>query len=181
MMDKTSSLNELRANFLATSTQSMPIAGVLFWTVAAIASQILPIQQLAYFVGFGSGTVFPLGMIIDKLRGRSAPMGSSENPVVSMFMQCVSTVAILWPMVIIAGISNPLLIVLGGAILMGIVWIPYGWAADDPVGLQHTIGRSVAAYAAYLFAPEPWTATAICVVVLLSYAYSFLRMKKPPA
>jgi len=69
--------------------------------------------------------------------------------------------------------------VLGGAILMGIIWIPYGWAADDPVGLQHAIGRSVLAYVAYFIAPSPYKATAISVVVLLSYLYSLIRMRKP--
>ena len=65
------------------------------------------------------------------------------------------------------------------AILMGLVWIPYGWAADDRVGLYHTIFRSLGCYAAYLFAPAPWRILAICGVVLLAYAYSFLFMRKP--
>jgi hypothetical protein len=63
---------------------------------------------------------------------------------------------------------------------MGIIWIPYGWAADDAVGLQHAIGRSVLAYAAYLFAPNPYQATAISFAVLLSYLYSLIRMRKEP-
>jgi len=81
--------------------------------------------------------------------------------------------------VILGGIGQPEIIVLGGAILMGLVWIPYGWAADDPVGLRHTIFRSLGCYAAYLFAPAPWRILAICGVVLLAYAYSFLFMRKP--
>ena len=56
------------------------------------------------------------------------------------------------------------LIVLGGAILMGIIWIPYGWAADDPVGLHHAIGRSVLSYACFLFAPAPYKASAISLL-----------------
>ena len=72
------------------------------------------------------------------------------------------------------------LIVLGGAILMGIIWIPYGWAADDPVGLQHAIGRGLLSYVAFVYVPSPYKATGISCVVLLAYLYSLLRMKRPP-
>jgi cyanate permease len=48
----------------------MPLAGILFWSVAAIAGRILAAEQVAYLVGFGSGAIFPLALLIDKLRGR---------------------------------------------------------------------------------------------------------------
>ena len=174
-------LDLLRRNFLATSTQSMPIAGMVFWLAAAVASRIFTPTGLALFVGFGSGTVFPLGLMIDRLRGRPMLQGGSTNPVVLMFMQCLAIVALLWPLVILAGLDRPELIVLGGAILMGLVWIPYGWAADDPVGLRHTIARSVLCYLVFLLAPVEYRSTTICIVVVLCYAYSFLTMRKPGA
>ena len=74
-------LDLLRRDFLATSTQSMPIAGMVFWLAAAVASRILTPTGLAYFVGFGSGTVFPLGLMIDRLRGLPMLQGGSTNPV----------------------------------------------------------------------------------------------------
>jgi hypothetical protein len=58
------------------------------------------------------------------------------------------------------------------------IWIPYGWAADDPVGLQHAVARSILSYAGFLFVPEPYKATAISIAVLLCYTYSLLRMRK---
>lgn len=177
-MDADSKLGDLRQDFLDNSTQSLPIAGMIFWTVAAVASQVLVPVQLAYFVGFGSGMVFPLGVLIDRLRGRDM-MKKSDNPVLSMFMRGIVMAVLLWPLVIIAGLGNPPIIVLGAAILMGIVWIPYGWAADDPVGLRHGLGRALLSYAAYLFVAEPWKTTAICLVVLISYTYSMLFMRRP--
>jgi hypothetical protein len=50
---------------------------------------------------------------------------------------------------------------------MGLIWIQYGWAADDPVGIQHAIARSILSYARFLFAPESYKATAISAAVLL--------------
>ncbi len=95
-------------------------------------------------------------------------------------MQSLGLVVLVWPLVIIGAnaAQNPDLIVLGGAILMGIIWIPYGWASDDPVGLEHAIGRAFASYAAYLLAPEPYRAAAISAAVLLSYAYALVRMRR---
>ena len=61
----------------------------------------------------------------------------------------------------------------------GIIWIPYGWAADDPVGMRHAIARAVLCYAAYIFAPPALTGSAISVAVLVCYGYSLLRMRRP--
>jgi hypothetical protein len=180
-MDATSRLNDLRKDFLASSTQSMPIAGMLFWAIIAVAALDVKPLVLSYMVGFGSGMIFPLGVLIDLVRGRRMKRASSENPVTQLFLQSLGLVVLVWPLVILsAGLAHDAnLIVLGGAILMGIIWIPYGWAADDPVGLHHAIGRSVLCYASYLFAPSPYKATAISVVVLLGYLYTLVRMRRP--
>ncbi len=180
-MDSNSRLNDLRADFLATSTQSMPIAGMIFWAIIAVAALCVKPAPLAYMVLFGSGMIFPLGVMIDFLTTRKMKRASTQNPVTQFFMQSLGLVALVWPLVIIAArlAHDPNLIVLGGAILTGTIWIPYVWAADDPGGLQHAVGRSVLAYAAYLSAPNPYKATAISIVVLLSYLYSLVRMRKP--
>jgi hypothetical protein len=180
-MNSTSSLNELRGDFLATSTQSMPIAGMIFWTVIAVAALYVSPVQLSYMVLFGSGMIFPLGVLIDRMTGRKMRRASTANPVTQLFMQSLGLVVLVWPLVILGArlAHHANLIVLGGAILMGIIWIPYGWAADDPVGLQHAVGRSVLSYAAYWFAPDPYKATAISTVVLLAYLYSLVRMRRP--
>lgn len=179
-LDSAAKLSDLRGEFLTTSTQSMPIAGIIYWSIVAVAALYVPPDQLGYIVGFGSGLIFPFGVLIDLLRGRKMKKVSPGNPVAQLFFQSLGLVALLWPLVIIAAIlaHDANLIVLGGAVLMGIIWIPYGWAADDPVGLQHAIGRSILSYACFLFAPEPYKATAISVAVLLSYTYSLIRMRK---
>ena len=174
----TNDLRQLRAEFLATSTQSMPIAGVLFWTCALVASRLLTPLQLAYFVGFGSGTLFPLGLVIDRLRGRKE-LADPKSPLTIMFLQSLGAIAMLWPLVILASSVAPGLAVVGGAVLMGLVWIPYGWATDDPVGLRHAIVRTVGSYAAFVFVPPAWKLTAVCAVPLVCYAYSMIAMKRP--
>lgn len=158
----------------------MPIAGIIYWSIVAVAALYVTPNQLGYIVGFGSGMIFPFGLLIDRLRGREMKRISSDNPVGQLFFQSLGLVAMLWPLVIIGAIlaHNANLIVLGGAILMGLIWIPYGWAAGDPVGLQHAIVRSILSYACFLLVPEPYKASAISVAALLCYTYSLIRMRK---
>ena len=40
----------------------MPIAGISYWTIVAVAALYLTPVQLGYLVGFGSGMIFPFGM-----------------------------------------------------------------------------------------------------------------------
>ena len=183
VMDKHSPLTDLRADFLATSTRSMPLAGMLYWGVIAVAAQTVAPTLLGYLVLFGSGMIFPVGVLIDRLTGKSLKMASAANPVGQLFLRSLGLVILMWPLVIIAARAahEVNIIVLGGAVLMGLIWIPYGWAADDPVGLRHAIGRAVLCYAAYLLVPAPFTASGIAVAVLLSYAYAWLAMRRPPA
>ena len=103
---------------------------MLFWAIVAVAALRLNPNQLSLLVLFGSGTIFPLGVLIDRLTQRRFTVASAANPVTQMFMQSLGLVALTWPLVILAArhAHDANLIVLGGAILMGIIWIPYGWA-----------------------------------------------------
>ncbi len=180
-LNDSTALGTLKDNFLATSTVSMPIAGMIFWALAGIAGLVLPPQQVAFGVAFGSGLIFPLALLIDRLRGRKPLYTNEKNPLSTMFMQSIVMVALLWPLVIVGGAGKPVFVVLGAAILTGIVWIPYGWAAADPVGMRHALARAVLCYTAYLFAPSAYTITTIAAAVLICYCYSLHQMRRPPA
>ena len=180
-LDKSTPLDQLHADFVSGSTTSMPIAGTLYWAIVAAVSLVWQPENVALLVLIGSGMILPAGMLIDKLRGQNKMQRpNSHNPLQMMFLKGTAVVILLWPLVIIAwkAAADPNLVVLGGAVLMGLVWIPYGAAADDPVGLQHAVGRAIASYAAYLFAPDPYKATAISLVAIASYLFTVFRMKR---
>ncbi len=184
ILDKSSALDQLHADFVSGSTTSMPIAGTLYWAIVAAVSLFWHPENVALLVLIGSGMILPAGMLIDKLRGQNKMRpANNANPLHMMFLKGTAVVVLLWPLVIIAwkAAADPNLVVLGGAVLMGLVWIPYGAAADDPVGLQHAVGRAVVSYAAYLLAPDPFKATAISVVVIACYLFTIFRMKRGSA
>lgn len=175
-------LEHLRARFLATSTTSMPIAGCLVWSSIGIASLFLSSFWLAWLAVYSLPIIMPLAFLIEKLRGRN-PFVKEENPISTLFFQSIIGIGLLFPLVINAAqaAQEPLLMVLGVAILSGLIWIQYGWGANDPVGLQHAIGRAIGCYLAYWFTPSPYKAAAICAVVACAYLYTLKAMRKPGA
>jgi hypothetical protein len=59
--------------------------------VAVAALYVTP-DHLGYIVGFGSGMIFPFGLLIDILRGRKTKKMSSDNPVGQLFFQSMGLV-----------------------------------------------------------------------------------------
>ncbi len=107
--------------------------------------------------------------------------GDSGHPFSKLFMQFVTVIGVLVFFVIVtAQMANSLAILaLGVGLLSGLIWVPHGWFAGDPVGLVQFIFRSALCFAAYLFAPENLVVVAIAAAVAVSYIHAILSMKKP--
>jgi hypothetical protein len=174
------SLTALRARFLATSTVSMPLAGLLVWAAIGVAGLLLPPSRVGWLAVYAMAAILPLAFAIEKLRGRD-PFVRDENPITTLFFQSIVGIGLLFPLVIGAArtAGDPALLVLGVAILAGVIWIAYGWGADDPVGLRHAVLRALGSYLAYWLAPPALRPSAICAVVVLAYGYSLVAMRKP--
>ncbi|MBL8514861.1 MAG: hypothetical protein JNJ55_12795 [Betaproteobacteria bacterium] len=178
-LNEHTALSTLRQDFLDTSTTSMPLSGLILWSLAGVAGLYLSPKTMAWSVAFGSGLIFPLALLIERLRGRNLMSGAKDNPLTGLFMQGIVMAVMLWPLVILGAKAQPTLIVLGAAVIAGLVWIPYGWAANDPAGLRHAIARTLLCYAAYIWMPAAYKASAICLVVVGCYVYSLATMRRP--
>ena len=178
----TISLADARREYLATSTTAMPIGGFLAWAALAIAAYLLG-DRLPSFAPFIAAAIpVPLALIIDKVRGELGVWSEGRhNPVTQLFMRFITVVALIIPFVIIAAqaAANLDLLILGLAILAGMVWVPHGWGADDPAGFIHFVLRAVLCYAAYLFAPEGVRGATIAAAAALTYVYAIVAMRKP--
>jgi hypothetical protein len=176
------SLADARRDYLATSTTAMPIAGFIAWSALTIAAFILADRLPSYAPFIAAAIPFPLAVIIDKMRGAPGlQLDSRRNPVTQLFMSFITVVALLIPFVIIAAQAahNLDILILGLAILAGLVWVPHGWGADDPAGFVHFVMRAVLCYVAYLFAPEGVRGAAIAGAAALTYIYAITAMRRP--
>lgn len=171
-----------RRDYLAASTTAMPVAGLIAWAALAVAAYVLG-DRFPGFAPFVAAAIpFPLALLIDRLRGEPGIRRESRrNSVTQLFMRFIAVVAFLIPFVIIAAreVGDLDILILGLAILAGLVWVPHGWGADDPAGFIHFSIRSVGCYLTYLIAPEPIRGAAIAGVAALTYIYAIAAMKKP--
>lgn len=178
----TISLAEARRDYLATSTTGMPIGGFIAWAALAIAAYSLG-DRLPAFAPFVAAAIpFPLSLLIDRARGEPGIRPESRrNPITQLFMRFITVVALLIPFVILAAAvaDDRDILILGLALLAGMVWVPHGWGANDPAGFTHFVLRAILCYAAYLAAPEAIRGAAIAGAAALTYGYAILAMKKP--
>lgn len=176
------SLADARRDYLATSTTAMPIGGLLAWAALAVAAYALGDRLPSYAPFVAAAAPVPIAIGIDKLRGELGIWREGRgNPVAQLFMRFIAVVALIIPFVIIsAKAAGDLdLLILGLAVLAGMVWVPHGWGADDPAGFVHFVLRAVLCYAAYLFAPEAVRGAVIAGAAASTYGYAILAMKKP--
>ena len=172
-------LADLHKEFREGSNNSMPIAGMICWAALGVAALFVSerlVGQGALYIMMG---VMPLAYLLERLKGNNLFSGGNE-PLTKLFLQSIAMLAIMIPVFVIAAqqASDPLLIVLGMAIATGAIWIPFGWAADDPVGMRRAIAQAVGSYAAYVLVPDPYKASVICLVVVLCYLYVLMFMRK---
>ena len=171
------SLRELQAGFRAGSTNAMPIAGLAAWAALGVAGAMLPERTVANASLYIMAVILPLAFVIERARGRNL-FNNDGNPLTTLFLLGIVMVALTIPLAVIGSAGGqPLLVLLGMAILAGVVWIPYGWAADDKSGIVHAVARGIGCYLAYGLCPAPWTASAICAVVVAAYLYSLAVMR----
>ena len=142
----TISLANARREYLANCTTAMPIGGFISWATLAIAAHALG-ERLPSFVPFvAAAAPVPIAIIIDMARGElSYWKKGQKNPVSQLFMRFITVVALIIPFAIIATqAANELdLLILGLAILAGMIWVPHGWGADDPAGFIHFVLRAI--------------------------------------
>jgi hypothetical protein len=171
------SLAELQADFRASSTNAMPIAGLLTWAALGVAAALMSDRTVANLSLYIMAVILPLAFLIKRLRGRNLFAGG-DQPLTKLFLLGIIMVALTIPIGVIgAQGGQPLLVLLTMAILAGVVWIPYAWAADDRSGLLHAVARGIGCYLAYGLVPAPWTGSAICAVVVAAYLYSLAAMR----
>ncbi|WP_432201520.1 DUF7010 family protein [Erythrobacter sp. W53] len=173
------SLRELQREFQLAGNNSMPIAGLICWSALGVAALFISERAAgtgALYIMLG---VLPLAWALERARGRNLFSGA-DHPMTKLFLQSIAGLVFFIPIAVIAAnvSGDATLVVLGMAVAVGLIWIPFGWAADDPVGLRRGIGQAIGCYAAYLFAPDAWKGSAICAVVVLGYVYVLSAGKK---
>ena len=118
-------LNELQEQFRSGSTNAMPLAGMIVWATLGISALFVAPPILSNLALYVMAAILPLAFVIDKARGRNLFAGG-EDPLTKLFLTSIIGIALSVPLVVIgvSGSENYTLMVLGMAVLAGVVWIP---------------------------------------------------------
>lgn len=173
-------LAQLRADYdrQAGRSVALPIAGAIIWTIAGIAALVLPVRAAALVLLFGSGAMFPLGLLLARLLGEK--LLDNTNPLAKLMGLAVLMVNLLWALHVILPTRDIALFPLSLGIGLGLHWVVFSWIIAHPLGTIHALMRTGLATALWwLFPEQPQAAVAAGVVVAYLYSIVALANRKP--
>ena len=118
---------------------SMPVAGAIYWAALGTAGYFLTPSQWVLAAFFGSGTIFPLALLLAK------PLRSDlmirNHPLNSLAPRAVLAINLLWPVYFAMFATAPALVPLSLAIGMGLHWPIIGWLYNSRACMEHAVAR----------------------------------------
>ena len=168
-------LDELRVDFERVSQRSlsMPVAGAIFWLVVALISTQVPERLGLLILLFGSGTIFPMAILISKITKED--VFSSNNPLSKLMGSSVLMVNLLWAVHIPLFLYAPELLTLSVGIGLGIHWVVYSWIIQHPLGYIHAILRTALVVCVWFLFPES-RILAVGLAIVSVYCLSLYQM-----
>ena len=130
---------------------SLPAAGAIYWLALGIAGFYLDPRTWSIFGFFGSGLIFPLGLMLN--RPLKANL-SAKSPFTSLAMPAIASMFLSWPMIIAAFLTDLSLVPLFLAIGMALHWPAIGWMYGSEVCMFHALVRVVLVSILWYFVPD---------------------------
>ncbi len=168
-------LRALRADYdrQAGRSLALPLAGAIVWAAVGIAGLFLPARAATLVLLFASGAMFPLAL------GLARPLGErlldNTNPLARLMAFCVLMVNLLWALHLTLWFGDPAYVPLSLGIGLGLHWIVFSWVIGHPLGIVHTILRTILATAAWWLVPN-YQLSAVAAAVVLAYGYSIYAL-----
>ena len=168
-------LTDLRADFEQRSNRSisLPIAGAIVWLIVAVLGTVLPLNAAVFALVFATGGIFPLGLLVAKLRNED--LLTNPNPLAKLMGTCVLMVNLLWALHIPLLIKAPIFVPLSLGIGLGLHWMVYSWIIGHPLGYVHAILRTLGLVAVWFLFPSN-VVTACAMVVVAAYCVTLFQM-----
>ena len=168
-------LNDLRTDFDTRSkySMSMPIAGLIVWSAIAVLGAFLPLKAGVLALVFATGAIFPIAMMIARLRGEQ--LMDNPNPLARLMATCVVMVNLLWAVHIPLVVYAPTFVPLSLGVGLGLHWMVYSWIIGHPLGYQHAVLRTIGLLAVW-FAFPAHLVTASATVIVATYVLALFQM-----
>lgn len=170
-------LRELRAEFGNSRFIAMPIAGTIAWTVAGIlGAQLRPgAASLALFIC--TGMIFPLGIVVGRFVGEDVL--KTRNELDRLFGLSILMASLVWAIAIPFWLVERSSLPLSVGVLAGLMWVPFSWMLQHPVGLFHAITRTALIVVAWFMYPAQRFVVIPAIIVVIYLISIHMLMKRP--
>lgn len=168
-------LEEVRKDFevSANRSASMPIAGAIVWLLIGLASTRFNERTGLLILLFGSGAIFPVALLIAKLRGEN--LIASGNPLARLIGYCILMANLLWALHIPLFLYAPAFVPLSLGIGLGLHWVVYSWIIQHPLGVAHAVLRTLLVLLCWYVFPEQ-RLPAVSLAIVLVYSITIWQM-----
>ena len=157
---------------------SLPVAGALYWLVLGILGFFLPERLWIFCAAFGSGLIFPLGLLL------SRPLNSNlfirDEPLANVAGFAVLAINLLWPLYFAIIAVAPALLPLALGIGMSLHWPIIGWMYGSRACLAHAVIRVLLVTAVWVWLPVG-RLTLLPLVVALLYLATVVWLRREAA
>lgn len=170
------SLSRLRADYERSSNRSMsmPIAGAVIWALVGVGGRLLSSEQALLMMLVATGLIFPLALLIARLRHEA--LTSATNPLSKLMLAGIIMVNLLWGVHIPLVLGAPSFAALSLGIALGLHWVIYSWVIQHPLGVTHSVIRTVLVVAAWFALPDD-RLSVVPLVIVCTYLMSLVQMQ----
>jgi hypothetical protein len=146
-------LKEEKRNFLirANGGISLPAAGALYWLALGLAGFYVDQSHWTYAALFGSGLIFPLGLLLSK------PLKANlmvPSPLGSLFFPAFMSMFLSYPVSMTAAYYNVSIAPLAFSIGMSLHWPVIGWMYGSRICYVHALARVILVTACWFVFPD---------------------------
>ncbi len=180
---QTPTLEQQRADFSQRRFLAMPLAGTLVWFVIGIIGATQSDYVAVWSVWIGCGSIFYLGAGLSYLTGEKFfTKKPYKNTFDSLFMHSVIMALLVFAIAVPFASADYASIPMTVGILAGLMWGPFSWIVQHPIGVIHAVTRTLGIVAVWYGFPEqrfvliPAVIVAVYIVTIIVLEYRYRQI-----
>jgi hypothetical protein len=163
----------------------MPMAGMLYWLVAAWVLRAMPTETALVWCFILTGPVFPIGYALTKAFG--GDLFARSSMLTPIGIQLAALQLFFWPIIIVVFRNAPEWTPFTLAVLFGSHFLPYGWMYESrgypflTVSLAVTMCVGAIVTGGPMYLTVPWLAAACYAIAIGILWTEVAALKRAPA
>lgn len=159
----------------------LPLAGAVYWLVLGVAGYYLPLAHWLQLAFFGTGAIFPIGLLFAKIFRNN--FMKDKHAAGDVILPALIGMLLFWPMLIAAVKTEPQLAIIILAIGMSIHWPVIGWSyGRTALYSAHAVIRAMVVLGIWMYLPDARLTLlpfSIAVIYLATVLIVLLDTSKP--